>query len=54
MYIVKICYNLGSSLITFRFFSPSFLDQKDGKKEKPGRTITPTGTTPATTKGEPF
>ncbi|XP_054874245.1 sex comb on midleg-like protein 2 isoform X2 [Amphiprion ocellaris] len=25
-------------------------DQKDGKKEKPGRTIPPTGTTPATTK----
>uniref|UniRef100_A0A665W0K4 SAM domain-containing protein n=1 Tax=Echeneis naucrates TaxID=173247 RepID=A0A665W0K4_ECHNA len=25
-------------------------DQKDGKKEKPGRTVQPTGTTPATTK----
>ncbi len=30
------------------------LDQKDGKKEKPGRTVPLTGTTPATTKGELF
>lgn len=30
----------------------TILDQKDGKKEKPGRTVPLTGTTPATTKGE--
>lgn len=44
----------GKRVLHWFLWSYSFLDQKDGKKEKPGRTGPLTGTTPATTKGELF